>query len=121
MANFTDKTPVWALEDTHLDKNGNKKGDPLYDPSTLLIPPGSLSKVTSTMQQFWEIKSENYDKLVLFKLGKFYELFYEDALKAVRICGLKWMGTKMHSGFPEKSLEKYATELTKAGEKVVVV
>jgi DNA mismatch repair protein MSH6 len=52
------------------------------------------------MKQYWRIKSENFDKIILFKLGKFYELFYEDALIANKYLDLKWMGTKMHNGFP---------------------
>jgi DNA mismatch repair protein MSH6 len=31
------------------------------------------------MKQYWSIKSENFEKVVLIKLGKFYEMFYEDA------------------------------------------
>ena len=34
---------------------------------------------------------------------------------------LKWMGRKMHTGFPEKCLEKYASLLIDMGLKVVVV
>lgn len=52
------------------------------------------------MKQYWKIKSENFDKIVFFKLGKFYELFYEDALIGNQLLELKWMGTKMHVGFP---------------------
>jgi DNA mismatch repair protein MSH6 len=52
------------------------------------------------MKQFWKIKSENHDKIVLFKLGKFYEMFYEDAAIGNKYLDLKWMGTKMHVGFP---------------------
>ena len=52
------------------------------------------------MKQYWRIKSENYDKVVLFKMGKFYELFYEDALIANKNMDLRWMGNKMHVGFP---------------------
>ena len=49
-----------------------------------------------------------FDTIIFFKLGKFYELFYDDALIGNKILDLKWMGKKMHAGFPEKSLEKYA-------------
>ncbi len=73
------------------------------------------------MKQYWRIKSENFDKVILFKLGKFYEMFYEDAAIGNRNLDLKWMGNKMHVGFPEKCLEKYAHEFVQLGYKLVVV
>lgn len=73
------------------------------------------------MKQFWKIKSQNFDKIVLFKLGKFYELFYDDAVVGNKYLDLKFMGTKMHSGFPEKSLDRYANELVQLGFKTIIV
>ena len=59
------------------------------------------------MKQFWNVKQNNFDKVILFKLGKFYELFYEDAMIGNKYLDLKYMGTKMHTGFPEKTLDRY--------------
>lgn len=73
------------------------------------------------MKQFWKIKSENFDKVILFKLGKFYEMFYDDAAIGNKYLNLKYMGTKMHAGFPEKCLDKYVSELVELGFKTVVV
>ena len=73
------------------------------------------------MRQFWKIKSENFDKIILFKLGKFYEMFYDDAAVGNKYLDLKFMGTKMHTGFPEKSLQRYADELVRLGFKTVIV
>jgi DNA mismatch repair protein MSH6 len=56
------------------------------------------------MKQYWTFKSEHYDKILFFKVGKFYELFYEDAYVGNKYLNLKWMGAKMHTGFPEKSI-----------------
>lgn len=58
---------------------------------------------------------------MLFKLGKFYELFYDDAEIANKYLNLNYMGTKMHAGFPEKCLDRYTDELVQLGFKVVVV
>ena len=44
------------------------------------------------MKQYWTFKSENFDKIIFLKLGKFYELFYEDALVGNMYLDLKWMG-----------------------------
>lgn len=73
---------------------------PDYDPTTLHIPDNAWGHLTAPMKQFWKIKSKNFDKLVLFKLGKFYEMFYDDAWIGNKYLDLKFMGTKMHSGFP---------------------
>lgn len=61
------------------------------------------------MIQFWQVKSQNFDKIIFFKLGKFYEIFYEDAILCHKELDLQWMNCskKLHVGFPEKMLEKY--------------
>ncbi len=71
------------------------------------MPESEWKNFTGAMAQYWRIKSENFDKIIFFKLGKFYELFYEDALAGNQLLELKWMGDKMHVGFPERSLERY--------------
>ena len=54
------------------------------------------------MIQFWSVKRVNFDKILLFKLGSFYEIFFEDAFIAHRVLDLNWMGQKAKVGFPEK-------------------
>ena len=39
-------------------------------------------------RQWWELKSEHYDTVLFFKMGKFYELFHMDAVLSVEKCGL---------------------------------
>ena len=75
------------------------------------------------MQQYWYFKREHYDKVICFKLGKFFEIFLEDAIICKRVLDLNWMGDKsnLHVGFPESSLGKYAKLLVDRGFKVVVV
>ena len=66
----------------------------------------------------------NFDKVLFFKLGKFYELFYDDAIIGNRILDLNWMGSdikKLHVGFPEKNLEEKAAVLVEQGFKVAVI
>lgn len=49
----------------------------------------SLAKsLTPMMQQYWSIKNEHKDSLLFYRLGDFYELFYEDAIKAAKILGI---------------------------------
>lgn len=70
-----------------------------------------FKELTPTMRQYWKIKQNNFDKIIFFKLGKFYEIFYEDAVICNKYLDLNWMARKMHVGFPEKGLEKYASML----------
>lgn len=53
--------------------------------------------------QYWEVKAKHFDEITLFKVGKFYEIFYYDAVFAQAACNLRWMGNnkKPHVGFPE--------------------
>ena len=37
------------------------------------------------MKQYWEIKSLHQDKILLFRMGDFYEMFFEDAKEAAQI------------------------------------
>ena len=104
------------------DSSGRRPGHPEYDPSTLYIPPGT--KFTPAMEQYWAIKKLHFDKILFFKVGKFYEMFFTDAIAVQGVLDLKWMGNeqkKAHVGFPEKTLEKYAGILIEKGMKVVVV
>ncbi|EFN52031.1 hypothetical protein CHLNCDRAFT_139631 [Chlorella variabilis] len=95
-----------------------------YDPRTLYVPPEWLrqNKVSPGQQQWWEFKAQHYDCVLLFKMGKFYELFEMDAHVAVEVLGLSYMkGDKPHAGFPEAAYHGMAERLARAGHKVVVI
>jgi DNA mismatch repair protein MSH6 len=61
------------------DENRRKPGDPDYDPRTLFIPSSALVKMTNFEQQYWDIKRKNFDTVVFFNKGMFYEIFETDA------------------------------------------
>jgi len=116
--------PEFLREHYIRDKMGRKMEDSDYDPTTLLVPKEYIKNCTPAMQQYWQFKSENFDKVIFFKLGKFYELFYDDAIVGNKILDLNWMGNdpkKLHVGFPEKVLEEKAFILTQMGLKVGVI
>ena len=46
------------------------------------------SPPTPLMQQYRDIKSRHQDAILLFRMGDFYEMFYEDAETAARVLGL---------------------------------
>ncbi len=75
------------------------------------------------LQQYWAVKATHFDELVMFKVGKFYEIFYYDAVFAQQVCKLKWMVNekKPHVGFPESSLDHHASMIVDAGYKVIIV
>jgi DNA mismatch repair protein MSH6 len=74
------------------------------------------------MKQYWDIKRENFDKILFFKIGKFYEIFYDDAILCHRLLDLSWMqGKKLHTGFYESALDKFVSMLVSQGYKVAVI
>ena len=94
-----------------------------YDESSLLIPQNMWKEFTPCMKQYWEIKQYNNEKILFFKLGKFYEIFFMDAIICQKILDLNWMGgaKKLHIGFPEKVLDKYLSIMVNLGYKVAVI
>lgn len=120
--------PTW-LQPEHLrDAEGRRPTDPEYNQCTLLVPDAHAVKAeaghnTPMLLQYWKLKRTHFDKVALFKVGKFYEIFYYDAFMAQRACGLKWMGAekKPHVGFPEMAKHEYAKRIVDAGYKCVVV
>ena len=82
---------------------------------------------TPLMQQYLRIKSQHPDTLVLFRMGDFYELFYDDARKAARLLNitLTQRGESggapiVMAGVPHHALEQYLARLVKLGESVVI-
>nr|WP_299202050.1 DNA mismatch repair protein MutS [uncultured Brumimicrobium sp.] len=79
------------------------------------------------MKQYNQIKSKHPTAMLLFRVGDFYELFGEDAIKASRILGIvltkRKNGTAAHielAGFPHHSLQTYLPKLVRAGERVAI-
>jgi DNA mismatch repair protein MSH6 len=104
------------------DGKGKRPGDDGYDKTTLSIRLGAGEKFTPGQEQYWEIKKKYADVVIAFKMGKFYELFEEDALLGHRELDLAFMGKGApHAGFPEAALPKYAQKLVELGYKVGIV
>ncbi len=79
------------------------------------------TKMTPMMQQYHEVKRAlPRDTLLLFRLGDFFELFYEDAEIASRLLGITLTRRQDHPmcGIPSVSLENYIGKLLAAGKKV---
>ena len=87
----------------------------------------ALNQHTPMMQQYLRIKAEYPDTLVLYRMGDFYELFFDDAVKASRLLGItlttrgQSAGTPIKmAGVPFHALEPYLAKLVKLGESVVI-
>jgi DNA mismatch repair protein MutS len=79
------------------------------------------------MQQYLRIKGEHPDILVFYRMGDFYELFYDDAEKASRLLDLTLTQRGASAGAPVKmagvpvhSVESYLAKLVKLGESVAI-
>ena len=75
-----DALPEFLKPDNLADKNGKAPDDPDYDNTTLYIPPHAWKNFTPAMTQYWQLKVDNFEKIFFFKLGKFYEIFFSDAI-----------------------------------------
>lgn len=89
--------------------------------------PLELAKHTPAMQQFLRIKAEHPHSLVFFRMGDFYELFFEDAEKAARILDITLTQRGQSAGNPIKmagipyhAAEQYLAKLVKSGESVAI-
>ena len=80
-------------------------------------------KLTPMMQQYFEVKRGlPKDTLLLFRLGDFFELFFDDAIIASKLLGLTLTKRQDHAmaGLPSVSLDNYVTKLLAAGKKVAI-
>ncbi|CAH0731815.1 unnamed protein product, partial [Brenthis ino] len=112
----------WLKPDKIKDSKGRRPDHPDYDPTTLYVPPDFMKKQTPGHKQWWEIKSQHFDCVLFFKVGKFYELYHMDASVGVNELGFSYMkGDFAHSGFPESAYSRMATTLISKGYKVVRV
>jgi len=84
-------------------------------------------KVTPMMQQFLRIKAENKHHILFYRMGDFYELFFDDAKKVSKILDIT-LTARGHSGgepipmcgVPFHSVEPYLAKLVKLGESVAI-
>lgn len=80
-------------------------------------------KLTPMMQQYFEVKRGlPRDTLLLFRLGDFFELFFDDAVTASKLLGLTLTKRMDHAmaGLPAHALDTYVSKLLAAGKKVAI-
>ncbi|MEM5516134.1 DNA mismatch repair protein MutS [Henriciella sp. AS95] len=82
---------------------------------------------TPFMAQYLDIKARHADALLFFRMGDFYELFFEDAVRASEILDITLTSRGEHegrpipmAGVPYHASEAYLARLIKSGERVAV-
>lgn len=82
---------------------------------------------TPVMQQYLQIKQNYPDKLLFYRMGDFYELFFEDAVKIASLLNIT-LTSRGHSagkpipmaGVPAHAADNYLARLVKMGESIVI-
>ncbi len=87
----------------------------------------SDKKITPLMQQYWEIKNQHLDKILFFRMGDFFEIFFEDAKIAAPILNIALTQRNKKSedetpmcGMPHHSVATPISKLLAAGYKVAI-
>jgi len=91
-------------------------------------PARNAEKATSPMMlQYLGLKAQHPRLLLFYRMGDFYELFFDDAEKAARLLGITLTSRGQHAGKPIKmagvpyhAVEQYLARLVKLGESVVI-
>jgi len=88
----------------------------------------SLTSHTPMMQQYLRLKAEQPDILVFYRMGDFYELFFDDARKAARLLDITLTARGQSAGkpipmagVPVHAAENYLARLVRMGESVAIV
>lgn len=91
------------------------------------LPTFDSPAYTPMMQQYLRIKADYPDTLVFYRMGDFYELFFDDAIKAAKILDITLTSRGQTSGkpipmagVPFHAVESYLAKLIKQGESVVI-
>jgi DNA mismatch repair protein MutS len=86
-----------------------------------------MSQHTPMMQQYLRIKAEHPDSLLLYRMGDFYELFYDDARRAARLIDITLTSRGQSAGepipmagVPYHSIDTYLSRLVRKGESVAI-
>ena len=86
-----------------------------------------MAKLTPMMAQYKQIKDQYQDTILMYRLGDFYEMFFEDALEASKILQITLTSRNKNGensapmcGIPYHAVEGYLSKLTRSGKKVAI-
>ncbi|OYW28960.1 MAG: DNA mismatch repair protein MutS [Caulobacter sp. 12-67-6] len=96
-------------------------------PASASVQTYDATGATPVMQQFFEMKARQPDALIFFRMGDFYELFFDDAIRAAAALGISQTFRGTHNnqpipmaGVPQHAAEAYLSKLIRLGFKVAV-
>ncbi|MGW8195095.1 MAG: DNA mismatch repair protein MutS, partial [Desulforhopalus sp.] len=87
-----------------------------------------MAKTTPMLQQYLDIKRQHEDAVLFYRMGDFYEMFYDDAITASKILGITLTSRNKKSdpeqvpmcGIPYHAVQSYLAKLIKAGRRVAI-
>ena len=101
-----------------------------YNPPFPISRPFAMSTakpVSPMMQQYLDIKAQHPDKLLFYRMGDFYELFFDDAVKAAKLLNITLTTRGQMNGEPVKmagvphhAVEQYLAKLVRLGESAAI-
>ena len=96
-------------------------------PAYLIAMAKKQAEDTPLLKQYFSVKAQNPEAILLYRVGDFYETYSDDAVLASKVLGIvltkRSNGDKGHvamAGFPHHAIELYLTKLIRAGYKVAV-
>ncbi|MCP4338055.1 MAG: DNA mismatch repair protein MutS [Desulfobulbaceae bacterium] len=87
-----------------------------------------MTQLTPMLQQYLEIKGQHEDTILFYRMGDFYEMFFDDAIVASKILGITLTSRNKKSdavqvpmcGIPYHAAQNYLAKLIKAGRRVAI-
>jgi DNA mismatch repair protein MutS len=86
------------------------------------------AKLTPMLQQYFEIKEQHEDAILFYRMGDFYEMFFDDAIEASKILGITLTSRNKKTdsvqvpmcGIPYHAAQTYLAKLVKSGRRVAI-
>lgn len=102
------------------DKFENPPDHPDYDPSSVYISESEFKALSPMMKQYWSIKRDNFDSIVLFRFGKWYFLYFHDLKALNEVSDTPINFSYQYHGFVETQRDKYIEALVMKGYRVIL-
>ena len=88
----------------------------------------AITKITPMLQQYLEIKEQHANAILFYRMGDFYEMFFDDAITASKILGITLTSRNKKSdqvqvpmcGVPYHAAQTYLAKLIHAGQRVAI-
>ncbi|CAG9465209.1 unnamed protein product [Pedinophyceae sp. YPF-701] len=115
----------WLAPSKVMDAARRRPGDAAFDERSVYVPQAAWSGLSESQRQYWKVKAQHRDLVLFFKVGKFFELYEDDAATGADVMGwkltLSGVGKCRQVGCPESGLVEAARRLVAAGYKVGIM